>query len=128
MIKNIKQYTASKKSLKILEKACELSEKTKTKMPKKIYLSMLAGIESQIDEVKTNIKKWEKKTKVKNKESDYLMVKCPVCKGDKTVYTPIDDLTKNPPTKTGVDLTCYECDGVGEVTAKHLQEYQTNLD
>ncbi len=49
---------------------------------------------------------------------------CPVCKGDKTVFTRIKDLTKNPPTETGVDLTCGECDGVGEVTPKHLQAYQ----
>ncbi len=49
------------------------------------------------------------------------MVKCPVCQGDKTVYASIDDLTKKPPTKTGVDLTCGECDGLGEVPAEHLK-------
>ena len=52
------------------------------------------------------------------------MIECPVCKGDKTVFCKINDLTKNPPTKTGVDLTCYECDGAGEVTPEHLQAYQ----
>jgi len=55
------------------------------------------------------------------------MEKCPVCKGDKTVYTPIIDLTKKPPTETGVDLPCDECKGLGEVTAKRLQEYQKAL-
>lgn len=54
------------------------------------------------------------------------MVICPVCKGDKTIFYKSTDLTKNPPTKTGFDLTCHECNGVGEVTSKHAEAYKNS--
>ena len=52
------------------------------------------------------------------------METCPQCNGDKTVYTAIDDLTKDPPVKTGVDLTCPTCQGDGEIPVEQKAAYE----
>jgi len=52
------------------------------------------------------------------------MPECPTCKGDGTVFCTSKDLTKDPPTETGFDLTCYTCDGRGEITEDELKAKQ----
>jgi hypothetical protein len=61
MIENIRQYDVANEQVKTLEAAYECSKNTTIEMPKDIYDAMLAGIQSQIDEMKQEIKEFEAK-------------------------------------------------------------------
>jgi hypothetical protein len=52
------------------------------------------------------------------------MPKCPICKGSGAVFVKSTDLTKTPPTETGFELTCYLCDGDGEITQASLEAHE----
>ena len=52
------------------------------------------------------------------------MLPCPVCKGKKTVHVKV--MTFGTGEKSECDLTCYECEGIGDVSPEHLQAYQAS--
>ena len=60
MIKNAKQFGVSKQQVLRLQKALELSIKHPTEMDKRIYDAMIAGIESQIQDIQKEIDDYEK--------------------------------------------------------------------
>lgn len=60
MIKNEKQHRVAKKQINKLQEALELSKNHPCKMSKEIYEAMLAGIESQIDDIQKEVDEYEK--------------------------------------------------------------------
>jgi hypothetical protein len=50
------------------------------------------------------------------------MLPCPVCKGKKTVHCKSTVFGTGETTE--MDLTCYECDGVGELTPVRVAAYE----
>lgn len=65
MIKNNRQYEASCRQISKLQDALELSKNHPVKMDKKLYNAMLAGIESQIQDVQKEIDEYEKLQRTK---------------------------------------------------------------
>lgn len=61
MIENKAQYKVSVIQLKTLKKALVCSINTTVEMPKEIYKAMLAGIESRIKELETDMKEFKRK-------------------------------------------------------------------
>lgn len=60
MILNQRQYTVTKAQMKRLQKVLELSKEKRDEMDERIFNSMIAGIKSQITELKDQIKGYEK--------------------------------------------------------------------
>jgi HTH-type transcriptional regulator/antitoxin HigA len=60
MILNQRQYTVTKAQMKRLQKVLELSKEKRDEMDERIFNSMIAGIKSQISELKDQIKEYEK--------------------------------------------------------------------
>jgi HTH-type transcriptional regulator/antitoxin HigA len=60
MILNQRQYTVTKAQMKRLQKVLELSKEKRDEMDERIFSSMMAGIKSQISELKDQIKGYEK--------------------------------------------------------------------
>ena len=60
MILNQRQYTVTKAQMKRLQKNLELSKEKRDEMDERIFNSMIAGIKSQISELKNQIKEYEK--------------------------------------------------------------------
>lgn len=63
MIENQVQYGVAKSKVETLERAYKCSKETTIQMPHVVYKAMLAGIQSQIDEIKEEIKEYEDKNK-----------------------------------------------------------------
>ncbi|RLG43545.1 MAG: hypothetical protein DRN81_06355 [Thermoproteota archaeon] len=61
MIKNAIQLQVTKEQIKKLKEVRKLSANTTVKMPKEIYKAMLAGIDSQIEELKSEVKEYNKR-------------------------------------------------------------------
>lgn len=59
MIKNEKQYKVAKSQLNKLKIALDASINTTVKMPKEIYEAMIAGIQSQVEDVELKIAEYE---------------------------------------------------------------------
>ena len=60
MILNQRQYRVTKAQMKRLQKILELSKEKRDEMDERIFNSMMAGIKSQISELKNQIKEYEK--------------------------------------------------------------------
>jgi HTH-type transcriptional regulator/antitoxin HigA len=60
MILNQRQYRVTKAQMKRLQKNLELSKEKRDEMDERIFNSMIAGIKSQITELKDQIKGYEK--------------------------------------------------------------------
>lgn len=60
MILNKRQYSVTKAQVKRLQKSLELSKEKKDEMDQRIFNAMIAGIKSQISELKDQIKEYEK--------------------------------------------------------------------
>jgi HTH-type transcriptional regulator/antitoxin HigA len=60
IILNQHQYKVTKAQIKRLEKTLELSKEKNDEMDKEIFNAMIAGIKSQISELKDQIKEYEK--------------------------------------------------------------------
>jgi HTH-type transcriptional regulator/antitoxin HigA len=60
MILNHRQYRVTKAQIKRLQKSLELSKEKRDEMDQRIYNAMVAGIKSQISELKGQIKEYEK--------------------------------------------------------------------
>ena len=60
MILNQRQYRVTKAQMKRLQKNLELSKEKRDEMDERIFNSMIAGIKSQISELKDQIKEYEK--------------------------------------------------------------------
>jgi ribosome-binding protein aMBF1 (putative translation factor) len=60
MILNQRQYRVTKAQTKRLEKSLKLSKEKRGEMDERIFNSMIAGIKSQISELKDQIKEYEK--------------------------------------------------------------------
>lgn len=63
MIKNERQYNVTKGQAAKLESALEASRKTRGKMPEQVYRVMIAGIESQIAELRQELREYESLSK-----------------------------------------------------------------
>ncbi len=59
MIKNRKQYYSTKKKIKDLENALKTANSNKVKMSQSIYQAMIAGIQSQIDDMKAELQEYD---------------------------------------------------------------------
>lgn len=60
MILNQRQYSVTKAQIRRLEKTLEISQGKKDVMDERIFNAMIAGIKSQIGELKDQIKEYEK--------------------------------------------------------------------
>lgn len=60
MIKNAKQFGVSKQQIAKLQEALELSMKYPAEMDNRIYEAMIAGIESQIQDIQKEVDEYEK--------------------------------------------------------------------
>jgi HTH-type transcriptional regulator/antitoxin HigA len=60
MILNQRKYRVTKAQMKRLQKNLELSKEKRDEMDERIFNSMIAGIKSQISELKDQIKEYEK--------------------------------------------------------------------
>lgn len=60
MILNQRQYGVTKAQMKRLQKTLRLSKEKRGEMDERIFNSMIAGIKSQISELKDQIKEYEK--------------------------------------------------------------------
>ena len=60
MILNQRQHNVTRGQISRLQETLELSKKNKAKMDKRVYNAMVAGIKSQINELKGQIKEYEK--------------------------------------------------------------------
>ena len=60
MILNQRQYRVTKAQMKRLQKNLELSKEKRDEMDERIFNAMIAGIKSQISELKDQIKDYEK--------------------------------------------------------------------
>jgi HTH-type transcriptional regulator/antitoxin HigA len=60
MIKNAKQFGVSKRQIAKLKDALEISMKYPAEMDQRIYEAMIAGIESQIQDIQKEIDEYEK--------------------------------------------------------------------
>jgi len=58
MIKNKKEYNSTNKKIGELERALKIADKTKIEMDDIVFEAMVSGIESQIDDMKTEIDKY----------------------------------------------------------------------
>lgn len=65
MILNQRQYRVTKAQMKRMYKTLELSKEKRDEMDERIFNSMIAGIKSQISELKDQIKEYEKIQNVK---------------------------------------------------------------
>ena len=65
MIKNEKQYKTAKSQLNKLKTALDASINTTIEMPREIYEAMIAGIQSQIEEVELKIAEYEALSKTR---------------------------------------------------------------
>jgi HTH-type transcriptional regulator/antitoxin HigA len=65
MILNQRQYNVTKAQIKRLQKTLDLSKGKKGEMDERIYSAMIAGIKSQINELKGQLKEYEKIQKAK---------------------------------------------------------------
>ncbi|MGD8836985.1 MAG: helix-turn-helix transcriptional regulator [Desulfobacteraceae bacterium] len=75
MILNQRQYSVTKAQKLRLQKALEFSKGQKGELDKKIYESMIAGLKSQIGELKDQLKEYEK---IQNAKSlDYSLENLP---------------------------------------------------
>ena len=61
MIKNNRQYVASKCQIDRLNEALALSKKHPAEMDTRLYEAMIAGIESQISDIQKEVSDFEKK-------------------------------------------------------------------
>ncbi len=76
MILNQRQYGVTKAQMNRLQKVLELSKKQKDELDKQIYDSMIAGLKSQINELKDQLKEYEK---IQNaKALDYSLENLPI--------------------------------------------------
>lgn len=60
MIKNAKQYLAAKSQAENLRRTLDLSRKHPVEMPQPVFEAMIAGIESQINDIEQEISDYEK--------------------------------------------------------------------
>lgn len=65
MILNQRQYNVTRVQMKRLQKTLELSKAKKGEMDQRVFDAMIAGIKSQINELKSQIKEYEKIQKAK---------------------------------------------------------------
>lgn len=87
MIKNEKQYRVAKNQMTKLKSALEASINTTVEMPKEIYEAMIAGIQSQIEELASKITEYEALSEAKRlqvttiKDIGQLLIKARVARG-----------------------------------------------
>lgn len=65
MIKNQRQYQVTKSQISKLESALAVSKESRDKMELRIYRAMVAGIESQIQDLQREVEEFEGLAKVK---------------------------------------------------------------
>lgn len=65
MIKNQRQYSATKKQVDKLKTAIEVAHQTTVQMPKEIFEAMIAGIQSQIQEMAQELCEYDNLSKMK---------------------------------------------------------------
>lgn len=66
MIKNQRQYNVTKKQIEKLKTAIEVAHQTTVQMPAEIFNAMIAGIESQIEDMEQEIGEYEKLSQTRN--------------------------------------------------------------
>jgi len=66
MIKNKRQYNVTKKQIEKLKTAIEVAHQTTVQMPAEIFNAMIAGIQSQIEDMEQEIGEYEKLSKTRN--------------------------------------------------------------
>lgn len=59
MLKNDREYVSTKKKIRKLEDALRIADKTTVEMPDFIFDAMVAGIQSQIDDMKAEVQEYE---------------------------------------------------------------------
>jgi hypothetical protein len=59
MLKNNREYVSTKKKIRKLEEALRIADKTAVEMPDFIFEAMVAGIRSQIDDMKADVQEYE---------------------------------------------------------------------
>ena len=87
MIKNKKQYQVTKKRIEKLKSALDAAHETKIEMPQEIFLAMIAGVESQIQDMELEISEYEMLSDVNSlqineiEELGKLLIKARIAKG-----------------------------------------------
>ncbi len=62
MLKNNREHVSTKKKIRKLEDALRIADKTTVEMPDFIFDAMVAGIQSQIDDMETEVREYEQLT------------------------------------------------------------------
>lgn len=87
MIKNKRQYLVTKKQIEKLRSVLGAASKTEVKMPPKTFKAMIAGIESQIEDMEKEIREYDMLSKVESLPIDdfsklgQLLIQTRVAKG-----------------------------------------------
>lgn len=87
MLKNSRQYVIAKRQLKSLKETLELSKSNSVEMDPRLFRAMIAGIESQIEDIQTEITEYENLEKAKHfscgmlNDIGQLLVKARIARG-----------------------------------------------